>query len=225
MSLVELLCPTCGRGLGPRPGQVIHACRECGASWEAVEGHGLVPVRREIVRPRIAPPSGASLILMPVWCITVHREQLPEVADRMTGEIRVPATGVSRMPLLVASARRLTRAASPREVLEGVDALVDPAEVDAETAFAVAEAVALRHVAGWPQERDVESVRIPLGGALLVDWPCVVEGADLVELVGGLSIPAALGENIGPRDQRSVLGPAFLGLDLPDRYTPSGVNS
>ncbi len=225
MSLVELICPRCGKGLAPRQGQVIHACASCGASCEAVAGQGLIPVVRQIVRPRIAPRSDASLVLMPVWCITVHRESLGEVADRMAAEIRVPATGIARMPLLVATARRLTSAAAPREVWDGVEAIVDPAEIDAETAFAIAESVALRHVTGWPRERDLESVQIPLGGAQLLDWPCAVEGTDLVELVGGLSMPAALGENIGPRDQRAALASSIKGLNLPGKFTPTHASS
>ena len=221
MSLVELICPKCGRGLDPRPGQCIHACRDCGSSWEAVPSRGLIPVPRSIVRPCIAPPRGASVILFPIWCVKVHREKLPEVEDRMAGEIRVPATGIARMALLVASARRLTRAASPRTDWSGIDALVDPAEIDAETAFAVAESVALRHIPGWPKEQDVESTTIPLGGAALMDWPCAVEGSDLVELVGGLSLPVALVENIRPRDQHATLAAAILGLNLPPEYTPT----
>ena len=225
MSLVELICPKCGLGLDPRPGQRIHACRECGSSWEAVPGRGLIPVPRAVVRPCIAPSRGASVILFPIWCVKVHCEKLPEVEDRMAAEIRVPATGIARMPLLVASARRLTRAASPRTDWSGIDTLVDPAEIDAETAFAVAESVALRHVPGWPNEQEVESTVIPLGGAVLVDWPCAVEGSDLIELVGGLSLPAALVENIRPRDQHAGLAAAILGLNLPGEYTPTRTGS
>ncbi len=225
MSLVELICPKCGLGLDPRPAQCIHACRSCGSSWEAVPARGLVAVRRTIVRPRIAPPRGASVILFPIWCIKVHCEKLPEVGHRMAAEIRVPATGLARMPLLVKSARRLTRAASPRTDWSGIDALVDPAEIDAETAFAVAESVALRHVPGWPEETEVETITIPLGGAALMDWPCAVEGTDLVELVGGLSLPLALVENIRPREQRAALAPAILGLDLPREHTPTRTGS
>jgi hypothetical protein len=225
MSLVELLCPKCGCGLDPRPGQCIHACRDCGSSWEAIPSHGLVPVPRGLVRPRIAPSPDTSLILLPVWCIKVHREKLPDVADRMAEEIRVPATGLARLPLLVGSARRLTRAASTRADWSGIEALVDPAEIDAETAFAVAESVALRHVPGWPKEQDVESVSIPLGGANLVDWPCAVEGSDLVELVGGLSLPVALVENMRPREQQATLAGAILGMNLPREYTPTQAGS
>ena len=225
MSLVELLCPKCGRGLDPRPGQCIHACRDCGSSWEAVPSHGLIPVPRGLVRPCIAPSRGSSLILLPVWCIKVHREKLPEVSDRMAEEIRIPATGIARMSLLVSAARRLTRAASPRTDWSGIDPLVDPAEIDAETAFAVAESVALRHVPGWPKEQEVESISIPLGSAILVDWPCSVEGSDLVELLGGLSLPVALVENMSPREQQASLAGAILGLNLPREYTPTQAGS
>jgi hypothetical protein len=213
MSLVELLCPRCGRGLDPRPRQRVHACAECHGSWEAVSGQGLVPVPRSIVRPKIAPPWDARLVLLPVWCVTVHRERLGKISDRMAGEIRIPANGIARMPLLVAAARRMTRDASPCEDWTAMEAPVDPAEMDAETAFAVAEAVALRHVDGWPSQNEVESVQIPLGSARLVDWPCANVGAELVELVGGLSLPEALVQNIGSRDQRSALGAEIARLD------------
>jgi len=155
----------------------------------------------------------------------VHREKLPEIFERMAEEIRVPATGIARMPLLVSSARLLTRAASPRTDWSGIEALVDPAEIDAETAFAVAESVALRHVPGWPTEQEVESISIPLGGAILVDWPCAVEGSDLVDLVGGLSLPVALLENMSPREQQVTLAGAILGLNLPREYTPTRAGS
>ena len=222
MSLVELLCPRCARGMAPRTGQLIHACPNCHSSWEAVSGQGLIPVARSIVRPRIAPVAGSKLALVPVWCVAVHREEMGDVADRMAAEIRIPANGIARMPLLVAAARRLTRAAAPREDWEGIEAPVDPAEMDAETAFAIAESVALRHVDGWPSESEVETVEIPLGSARLVDWPCAQAGAELVELVGGLSLSPGLVENMGSQDQRGALGSAIGGLNLPREYTPTG---
>lgn len=221
MSLVELICPACARSLSPGPGQRIHACRDCGRSWEAVAGRGLLAVERALIRPRIAPSTEAPLHLVPVWCIAVHREELGEVARRMAAEIRVPATGIARLPLLVECARRLTRAAAPWEPWPDLQVVADPAEIDAETAFAIAEAVALRHVPGWPRDAEVESVRIPLGGARLVDWPCAVEGSDLVELVGGLSLSRALVEQVEPRDQRAALGPAIAALNLPREFTPT----
>lgn len=223
MSLIELICPTCGHGLAPRAGQIIHACKDCHASWEAIAGRGLLPVARQIVRPRIAPPRGAQVVLVPVWCVALHRESLPEVADRMPAEIRVPATGIDRMPLLVECARRLTRAAAPREVWEGMEAPVDSAEIDAATAFAIAESVALRHVPGWPSDDQVASTAIPLGSAQLVDWPCATEGPDLVELVGGLSMPA-ITDGV-PSAARSALTSAIVGLALPEEFVPTRANS
>ena len=225
MSLVELLCPRCGHGMPPKPGQSIHACPSCSASWEAVSGKGLIPVPRLLVKPRIAPPEGSRLVLLPVWCVTVHREQMGEVADRMAAEIRVPANGIARMPVLVQAARRLTRAAAPREDWAGVEPPVDPAEMDVETAFAVAESVALRHVSGWPAEHEVETVRIPLGGARLVDWPCAEIRGELFELVGGLALSTGLTENMGSTDQQRSLASSIDGLNLPREYVPTRASS
>ena len=215
MSLMELVCPRCSRGLQPRSGQRIHACSNCGSSWEPVFGSGLVPVARELVRPCFRPEAGARLILLPVWCITVRTDALPMVADRMAPEIRVPANGVRRLPLLVEVARRLTRAGTVREAWSGVGYESESAEMDVETAFAVAESVALRHVPGWPRADDVDKVEIPLGSARLVDWPCTEVGTDLVELVGGLSIAPALVEDASPRDQQGPLAGPIAALELP----------
>ena len=68
---------------------------------------------------------------------------------------------------------------------------------------------------GGPKDvlHEVESVQIPLGSARLVDWPCANVGAELVELVGGLSLPEALVQNMGSRDQRSALGAEIARLD------------
>lgn len=225
MSLVELLCPRCGQGMPPRPGESIHACPACSASWEAVAGQGLIPVPRLLIRPRMAPPEGGRLVLMPVWCVAVHRAEMGEVADRMAAEIRIPANGIARMPLLMAAARRLTRAAAPREEWTGMEAPLDPAEMDVETAFAIAESVALRHVSGWPAEHEVESVRIPLGGARLVDWPCIELRGELVELVGGLALSSGLNDNMGSRDQQAALASAIQGLNLPRDYVPTRASS
>lgn len=221
MSLVELICPDCAASMPPRPGQAIHACASCGASWEAVAGHGLARVPRQLACPNVAPGARGTLHLLPVWCVAVHRDRLPGVGERMAAEIRVPATGIGRLALLVESARRLTRAAAPVREWTGVEAVGEGAEIDAETAFAVAEAVALRHVPGWPADEAVETVELPLGGARLVDWPCVAEGSELVELVGGLALPGALFGAGAPRDQRPVLGPALAALGIRPESTPT----
>jgi hypothetical protein len=205
----------------PKAGQSIHACPACSASWEAVSGKGLIPVPRLLVKPRMAPPRGARLVLVPVWCVTVHRHEMGEVADRMADEIRIPANGIARLPVLIEAARRLTRAAAPREDWTGVEPPVDPAEMDVETAFAVAEAVALRHVSGWPAEHEVETVRIPLGGARLVDWPCAGHHGEIIELVGGLAFSTGITENMGSRDQQASLAAAIHGLNLPTEYVPT----
>ena len=161
----------------------------------------------------------------PLWCVAVHREQMGDVSERMADEIRIPANGIARMPVLVAAARRLTRAAAPREEWPGIDPPVDPAEMDVETAFAIAESVALRHVNGWPAEHEVESVHIPLGGARLVDWPCAELRGELLELVGGLALSAGLNDSMGSRDQQAPLATAIRGLNLPREYVPTRASS
>jgi hypothetical protein len=216
-SLLALVCPHCGYGLPLHADERILVCPACARSWTSALGDTephLVAQARELVAPRQEMPAVGSIVLLPMWLLRVHTHAMGPAGARMAEEIRVPAVGLARMPLLLQFARNLTRSPAVATRWTGARAAPEPAELTAEDAFAVAELVALRHVEGWPPEGQ-EDVEIALGGARLVDWPCVLRGNELIELVGGLTVHRGIfGERV-PADLRQELSPWLSELPAP----------
>ena len=217
MTLLALVCPACASALPAAPERRVLACRDCGRSWRIADGvDRLLPVPRAPVRPRHRPPDGAELLLLPVWRVKVRTEDLAEVAGRLPREVRIPAVGVQRLPLLVQFARNLSRAPLVLEEWEDVQVAVEAAELGAEDAFTLAETVVLRHVDGWPDDASLPTLEIPLSSAHLVDWPCARWRSELIDLVGGLSAPRAMIDAAGLVDRGAALRGALdrLGTGL-----------
>lgn len=218
MSLLALICPQCAAPLPSGAEHQVLVCTTCARTWSVPsDGDELVPLARTLVRPVHSVPAGAELVLLPVWAVRLRVEAISRAPRGLPVEIRLPALGVQRLPLLMAFARNLTRAPAAWREWEGVQAAVDPTELSAEDAFALAETIVLRHVEGWPDDASLPDLEIPFGGARLLDWPCARFGSELIELVAGLSTQRALAESSDLRDRRDVLQPALDQLRLQPR--------
>lgn len=210
MSLLALTCPVCADALPAGRDQRVLVCARCARTWAVPdEGDRLVPQVRTLVRPQCSVPEAAEIVLLPMWLVHLHVESMPRAPRAMASEIRIPAVGMQRLPLLLHFARNLTRAPLEWQQWENVDVPVEPAEVTAADAYALAETVVLRHVEGWPDDASLAQLQIPLGAARLVDWPCARLGSELIELVGGLSTQRALADAAGLRDRRAALSGAL----------------
>lgn len=214
MSLLALICPQCSAALDVAPERRVLVCDTCAKTWTVPEeGDRLAPTARTLVRPERVAPEGAEIVLLPMWLVSLHVESIPQAPPSLPTEVRIPAVGVRRLPVLLHFARNLTRAPLVWQPWEGAQAPVDPAELTPADAYALAETVVLRHVDGWPDDRMLAALELPFGTARLVDWPCARIGSELIELVGGLSTQRALVDAADLRDRRPQLESALAARD------------
>ena len=210
MSLLALICPQCSDALPAVRERRVLVCERCARTWAVPEeGERLAPLVRTLVRPECRIPDAAEVVLLPVWLVRLHVESMAQAPPALPTEIRVPAVGVQRLPLLLHFARNLTRCPVTWQEWEGVEVALEPAELTAADAFALAETVVLRHVDGWPDDASLAQLQLPFGAARLVDWPCARIGSELIELVGGLSTQRALVDAADLRDRRDALEAAL----------------
>lgn len=218
MGLLALVCPRCAAPLPAGAEREALVCGPCARTWSvSSDGDALVPLARTLVRPVHAIASGAEIVLLPVWAVRLRVDAIPRAPRGLPVEIRLPAVGVQRLPLLLAFARNLTRAPVVWQEWEGVEASVEPTELSSTDAFTLAETIVLRHVDGWPDDASLPDLEIPFGGARLLDWPCARFGSELLDLVAGLSTQRALVESSDLRDRRAALQPALEQLSLQPR--------
>jgi predicted RNA-binding Zn-ribbon protein involved in translation (DUF1610 family) len=183
--VLALRCPSCGEALPTRTQMRIWVCPSCATTSMASgrDGEGFQVLERTLVAPQEEFSREEKLYLFPVWSIN----------DRDQGDVRIPATGLERMPLLLSLAQRLTQAQSPWSVWNVARHLPRAgADLHVEEAFAMAEL--LRRNA----EDLVERAGPRFGGARLLDWPCVSRSSQLVELVGGRAASGRLLEGLQP---------------------------
>ena len=216
--LIELVCPRCADPLPIVGEERIFACRGCATRWMAPESgsKGLIESVRTLVAPQQPLEEAAPLFYLPLWVIRVRTDEMGPVGERMPQEIRVPAFGLGRMPLVLQFARNLSRSPAVWHEWSGPELSIEPAELGASDAFSVAELVVLRHVEGWPGDDDLD-VEIPLGSARLLDWPFTQRGMELIDLVAGLTLHSTALGPLQPADSRTCL------IDLPQAVrTPAG---
>jgi hypothetical protein len=210
MSLLALVCPRCAAPLPVGEELEVFVCKSCARNWfVSPDENLLVPLERTLVRPLRSAPSGAAVVLLPVWAVRVRVQSIARAPRGLPVEVRVPAVGVRRLPLLLGFARNLTRAPEAWQAWEGGSLAVEPAELSAADAFALAEMIVLRHVDGWPGDAGLQDLEIPFGGARLLDWPCACFGGELLDLVAGLSTQRALIDGIQLSDHRDALHEAM----------------
>jgi hypothetical protein len=204
IELLDLACPRCGAPLPSAPLRRVFVCAGCRATYvprQGREGPALVGIERELVLPREPLPPRGSIVLLPVWRLSVPAAaQLP-----LPREIRVPALGMERMQLLVNLAVHLTRCQTEISAEPAPEVPREPAQLGPEDAFEVAELVAMGVVPGWPADEDVAALQIPLGTPRLLDLPCRLEGLQLVDLVFGRSVAAGLLDGHVLADRRSEI--------------------
>ncbi len=222
MVLIALNCPRCAVALDAVDERRVFVCAQCGRALAVPPGSDtLTEVPRQLLRPTRRPDITDPVVLMPVWSVSVHTAELGTVGDALPSRVFVPGVGVARLPLLLQFARNLSRAPIDPRPWSGVDGIgVEPAEVSAEDAFVMAETVVLRHLEHWPSDERLEDLEIPLGSASLLDWPCVLRGSEVVDLVGGLSIHRSLVETVGLRDRRDALSTGFERLGASEVTSP-----
>jgi len=198
---VALRCPACGQALPTAPERRVFVCAECGGSSTVPPGDAdrLVELRRSLLAPREGWPEGP-VVLVPVWVVPIRRSALDALGEAaLPAELRIPAVGVDRMPLLVAHAVHLSRAPVSSHALPPEGFVGEPAELSIADAFEIAELTAFSLARGWPAAGDEDRVEIPFGPPNLVDLPCRPTPTELVDLVYGLAMPRALlGESALP---------------------------
>ncbi len=182
--MLALRCPRCGADLPARSQQRVFVCEECSATSMASgrDGEGFMVLDRILVRPLQEFDRGERLFLLPVW----------QVMQRGGGEFRIPAVGMGQMSLVLAMAQRMTAIATAWSVWEpSLDLRRSAADLHVEDAYSLAEVVGMRL-------QDPGENPPVLGGARLLDWPCVRRSSQTIELVGGMATSGRLLEGLSP---------------------------
>ena len=200
MSLVALRCPHCGHALPVAPERRIFACEHGHGAFRAAEGR-LWPLSLRRVLPRRPLPPEGDLVLLPLWLLQV--DATSQRAGGLPAELRLPAIGVQRLPLVLDLARNLTKHQAPWIEDDAHGLAFDGAELDVDDAQAIAELVALGLRPGWPPDGEVEAFRLAATAARLVLLPAWRHAGRLEELVGGVSCAASIFEESALTDRRA----------------------
>ncbi len=195
MTWVALLCPECAAELPAMPQLRVHTCPSCNRSWTLWGEDGWRALPRFAVRPRDAHTvPGEAWRWWPIWEVGLEASALSGRGAELPPRLLLPAIGVSRLSLLLRSARNLSRARPEFETAEEAAALGPrerlSAEIGPEDAYVLAETLALRLVDAWPTDEQIDTIEIPLTRARLLDWPVVARAGEWVDLVAGLTLPA-----------------------------------
>lgn len=195
LSLVDLRCPRCGQeteGAG-EAGLWLWACRPCGLSMTP-DPTGEGPLL-ELQRVALPAGHGEPGLQLPVY-------ELPLLEPPHAGlpaRVLVLAVGLGRARLLLQGSRQLTLAAAAQGLPDPVGAAAPaPAELGVEESFELAGHVAMSCVDGWPRDDAAASTELSLGMPRLLDWPFARRGRELLDLVLGMALPAALLDGTPP---------------------------
>lgn len=189
LSLLDLRCPRCGQAPdgADQAGLRLWACRPCGLSTTPdPAGDGRLLELRRVALPS---PLGEAQLYLPLFELPLLDPPHPGLPAR----ILVLAVGLDRARLLLQGSRQLTLAAAAQGLPGAIDPLAPaPAELGVEEAFELAGHVALSCADGWPRDDAEASTELSLGMPRLVDWPFARRGSELLDLVLGMALPAAL---------------------------------
>jgi hypothetical protein len=136
---------------------------------------------------------------MPFWRLEIPAEVIRSSGDRLPREMRIPAVGLQRSPLLLRWADQLSRVreelgeSTPWKRLELTPGPPpEPAEIAAEDAYELAELLGLQMVKNWPPADELESWEIPFSSPQLIDWPCAQRHGELEDLIFGRAVSDTL---------------------------------
>jgi len=202
MKLIGLRCPECARDLPAHPEQRIFSCTQ-GHGPFRLGGDRLWPMRARVVLPATEFPDQGEIVLLPVWVLPLA-EQFQE-RDRLPAQIRVPAIGLQRLPMVIDFARNLTRSPAPWEESDAGELAFDGASLEAADAMEIAELVALGLHAGWPADEVAQTLEIPFAEPRLVLLPSWRHAQRLQTLCGDVSCPSVLFDEHELADRRVAL--------------------